>query len=120
MQEIFNLMLARLAGLATLLRIAYGQTNTNQTKTTKTMKNDSWPENLWESYNRKCDAFLTMRKAKTKKDLKASKAAFNDALDVFNSIMWPYVTDEGGKIDQDFYNLTIDDLFRTRVEGLEK
>jgi hypothetical protein len=30
MQEIFNLGLARLAGLATLVRIAYGQTNRKQ------------------------------------------------------------------------------------------
>jgi len=35
MQEIFNLVLARLAGLANLLRIAYGQTNTNQIKPMK-------------------------------------------------------------------------------------
>ena len=33
MQEIFNFMLARLACLATLLRIAYGQTKPNQTMT---------------------------------------------------------------------------------------
>ena len=37
MQEIFNLGLARLAGLSTLLRIAYGQTKPNQ-ENTETMK----------------------------------------------------------------------------------